>query len=629
MPLRLPKLPGPALPRPRLGRRAGWALACLGGLAAAGTVAASLDWTVPAGPAARFAERALAGYGLTLTVEGPAELTLLPMPRLGFARARIATREGETLAESGRLTVELAPTALLAGRAEIATVGLDGARIDLGRRDRNGVWHSPLKALAGRLVGDADGHPRRVLLSGSTLSLRDADGAFETADGVEAVMSWPFWSASLECAGSLTWRGARTRFALSRLNAGALAGGGATPFAASLVWPDGEIAAEGTFTGGEDLRLAGSGRLQARALPRTLAWLGTDVALAPFVGDLSLEGPFEVAAGTVMMSRVAVGIGNSRLEGAMSALLAGRPSVQATLAADTLDLGPLLGGLVRLTDTAQPGASQAVALRPLTGGDLDLRLSAAASRIGPVRIEDIAASLLVRSDGIEASLSRARLAGTAVKGRLALIAAGEDGGDTELRAQGSFDRLDLGGLLADLGQERWLFGGTQGQFVLESSGRDMAALVGRPSGRAAFSIDNGTLAGLDLSDVIHRNGAVAAGALARRNGRTVFERAAVTLRFADGVGEIGDGFLKGPTVSAAIRGRLSLPERSLKAQVELQHRGGEAARRPTRFDLSGPLDRVAVTAVPLDRGGADPGSVPTALTLPAALPAGARAYAAP
>ncbi|WP_204349973.1 hypothetical protein, partial [Serratia marcescens] len=82
----------------------------------------------------------------------------------------------------------------------------------------------------------------------------------------------------------------------------------------------------------------------------------------------SLEGPFEVAAGTVMMSRVAVGIGNSRLEGAMSALLAGRPSVQATLAADTLDLGPLLGGLVRLTDTAQPGASQAVGLRPLTGG---------------------------------------------------------------------------------------------------------------------------------------------------------------------------------------------------------------------------------------------------------------------
>ena len=47
------------------------------------------------------------------------------------------------------------------------------------------LYVSPLKALAGRLVGDADGHPRRVLLSGSTLSLRDADGAFETADGVE------------------------------------------------------------------------------------------------------------------------------------------------------------------------------------------------------------------------------------------------------------------------------------------------------------------------------------------------------------------------------------------------------------------------------------------------------------
>lgn len=315
----------------------------------------------------------------------------------------------------------------------------------------------------------------------------------------------------------------------------------------------------------------------------------------------------------------------------MSASFEGRPSVQATLAAEDLDLGPLLAGFVGLLDADKDGPPRTVALEPLTGSDLDLRLSAGASRIGPVRVEDIDASVLVRGGSVEASLNRARLAGSTLKARLALSSGALDPAETEVRAQGAFDGLDIGALLADLGEERWVLGATQGQFSLESAGRDVAALAAHVAGRATFAVEGGTIAGLDLSDVIHRNGSLAPGALARRNGRTSFERALVSLKFADGVGEIGEGFLKAASVNAAIRGSLSLPERRFSARVELQPRAGaDGPKRGTLFDISGPWSGVSVKATRLDQGETDPALKGTPLaTSPASLrlPASARAFA--
>ncbi|WP_430912651.1 AsmA family protein [Methylobacterium sp. sgz302541] len=604
---------------------------CLAVIAAAGIVAACMPWSVPAARVTGFATRAFSDYGLAFSAEGAAELTLLPLPRIGFARTRIAAADGTSLAEGGRLTVELAPTALLSGRAELASVVLDGARIDLGRLDGDGLPGGPLRGLAERFAGSGSSHPRRVSLTRCTVTATDAEGSSERGGEVEAMLSWPLWSASLDAAGSLIWHGARTRFAFAGLRPRDLAEGRTSPVSAMLAWPEGTLSVEGSARLGAEAALSGHGRLDARDLPRTLAWIGADMALSPIVRSLSLDGAFEGSATGIMIPRVRVGIGNSSLEGAVSASFEGRPAVQATLAAEDLDLGPLLGGLVRLLDAEQGAGPRPVALKPLTGSDLDLRLSAGSSRIGPVRVEDIAASVLVRGESVEASLSRARVSGSTVKARLALTAAAEDADETELRAQGTFDGLDIGALLAEIGGERWVVGATQGQFALESSGRDVAALTAHVAGRAAFAMEGGAIAGLDLSDVIHRNGALAPGALARRNGRTTFERAAVSLKFANGVGEIGDGFLRSGSVNAAIRGNLSLPERRFTARVTLQPRavGGEAPRRGTLFDISGPWDGVSVKATRLDQGETDPVLQGPPATSPAALrlPASARAYA--
>ncbi|MFC6775509.1 AsmA family protein [Methylobacterium gregans] len=441
--------------------------------------------------------------------------------------------------------------------------------------------------------------------------------------------------AAAEAQARFTWKGEAVRLGLTDLHPAALAAGDLSPFSARLVWgtssPSGTLSADGQARFADGLRLAGEGRLETRALPRLLAAFGHDAALLPLVQNFALEGRFETEGPAVMLPRLRVSLGQNGLDGAGAANFAqARIAVQATLAAESLDLGPLVAPSPRRWRAT--GAGAAVALAPYTGGDLDLRLSAAAARLGPVALEDVAASVLVRDGAVELALNRAGLQGGTLKGRVALAPTEADPAETELKVQGALDQADLGALLADLGAARWVQGSGQGHLALESRGRDLAALVARLSGRAAVSVDRGTLVGLDLADVIQRNGGVAAGALARRNGRTPFERASLSVRFADGAGEFAEGALQAPSLSASLRGGFSLADRTLRARAELSPRAAVARPGPL-FDLAGPWDDVAVRALrgdepdlPASALAAEPKSTES-LRSPALLPARARAYA--
>jgi AsmA protein len=269
-----------------------------------------------------------------------------------------------------------------------------------------------------------------------------------------------------------------------------------------------------------------------------------------------------------------------------------------------------------------------VSLEPLSRGDLDLRISASEGQVGPLTVADLAASVLVRDAAVEVALNRARVKDGVVKGRL-FLASGADPSETDMKAQGGFDRIDLGGLMSDLGSTRWVTGPLQGQFNVESHGRHAAGLVAGIAGRASVAIEGGALSGLDLTDVIHRNGGLAPGALARRNGRTGFERAAVVLRFTDGVGEIVETDLRGAGVAATLRGQVSLPDERLDLVALLVPRQATEAARTVRIVIAGPWD--ALTAQAQRAAVEDPpeARMPGLLQIPASigLPGDSRAYA--
>ena len=554
-------------------------LLALGALVVAGL--GLRDWPVRKERAVAFAAGPLGAYGLTLTAAGPATLRLLPFPSLSLGQVRIADASGPTLIESDTLVADIDPVGLATGHGTVSGLHFEGGRLSAQRA----AWASPLARIREGVGGGQ--RPPRLTVAGADL------GAGDEVRGIDLDIGWPLWGGTVSARASLTWRGVPTRLSLSRLRPADLFDGHRSPVVAEATWPGGGLSIDGTALlpaeAAGSPSLSGRARFETTSLPETLAWIGRDAPLAPLTSTFSLDGSFEAQGRAVSWPVLRIGTGSTVMEGAGAFSLGNgetpRLSVQATLAADRLDLAPLAGALVKLFgDGTAP-----VALAPLSRGDLDLRMSATEGQVGPLVLGDLAASVLVRDAAVEVAVNRARLKDGVLKGRLTLVR-GANPAETDLKAQGGLDQVDLGGLMTDLGGSRWVTGPLQGQFSVESRGKDVAALVAGIGGRASVSIEGGALSGLDLMDVIHRNGGLAPGALARRNGRTGFEKATIALRFADGVGEITEADLRGAGVAATLRGQVSLPDQRLDMMALLAPRQSLEGARTVRIAIAGPWD---------------------------------------
>ncbi|MFE1602003.1 AsmA family protein [Methylobacterium sp. ID0610] len=552
---------------------------CGGASALALAAAACQSWGV-ATPAARaFVGRHLArAYGLAFEAEGPTTLALLPAPRLRFRGVRVLN-DGRLLAESRELEVQLGLGALLAGQAEAAALTLGDARFVLPEGEGDDRWAGPLARLTARLAEGA--RPlRRLAVTGGRIAVGEA-GPDRVSD-LAVAASWPRAGAGLDLSGRFSWRGVPATIVLAAARPLDLATGNPSPLKAAFGWPSGSLDLDGTGSWRDGPLLAGQGRFTTRALPETLAWLGVRAPLAPVLGRATLEGRFEARPDEFAMPALRLAVADTVLDGAGGATLGpdGRLALSGTLATERLDLSTLLPG------RSDPDWVRApLALAPWTGGDLDLRLSAASARIGSLEAEDVAAGLLVRAGAVEASLGRATVQGGTVKGRAVLLDGGSSG--LEAKLQGTADRVDLGALLADLGLSRPVLGRLHGSLALDAAGSDLAEMTRRVGGRLAATIDQGEIAGVALAEV------PGAEPVLRRGSRLSFERAQLTLGVAGGLGEIMQGQVRTGASALTLRGRVNLPEQRLAAEIEPVSRDplrGAERRGEARslYELAGP-----------------------------------------
>jgi AsmA protein len=203
----------------------------------------------------------------------------------------------------------------------------------------------------------------------------------------------------------------------------------------------------------------------------------------------------------------------------------------------------------------------------------------------------MAASVLVRPGRIEASLGRANLNKGTLKGRL-ILATLKDG--TEVKAHGTFDRVDLAAFLAGIGETRWISGEAHGQFTLEGNGTTIADIVRQARGRMSSTVTQGELIGIGLNDALRFvEKRPLAASLEWKGGRTAFDQAQVGLTVEAGIGEITEGLLAAPTLRTALKGQISFIDRSLavRAQVDPAPPGPSP---PIVFDITGGWDDVAI-----------------------------------
>src|SRR5262249_49706590 len=125
----------------------------------------------------------------------------------------------------------------------------------------------------------------------------------------------------------------------------------------------------------------------------------------------------------------------------------GRQTVQATLAADTLDFSPYISTIRLLASGAHDWNRQMFDLNALSTTDLDMRLSAARVTVGASRLGRTALGANLRSGALALSVGEAQMCGGIAKGSFGLARA-EQGAD--VKAQFQFTDIDLLACSSDL-----------------------------------------------------------------------------------------------------------------------------------------------------------------------------------
>jgi AsmA protein len=567
-------------------RRAIFAVLFVGLAALAAAVA---PWTLSSdvlrsAVSARFRELA----GLGLSVNGRSVIAFLPVPRVKFENVTLTTLDGQPVARNGLLRAELRILPLLLARLEFTEVLLKDAIIDVdidaaGRS----AWDETVASLRERVATPGShGHVGRIVLAGADLNLRDRRSGIATAlRDVNLMARWPTADAPVDVTGSLTWRGQPVDVAKASFQPSAFAAGRSSRIDVQASAPPARLGISGDLSWTDAPRLLGRAVLETRSLDEFSRWSGLGLPLAHLVQAFTLDGTIDVNGANVSWPSARLSLAGDRLEGALSARLdGGRRVITATLAADRLDLTGFAAPLLQARTQAGDWSSEGIDLYGQGETDLDMRLSAASSRIGPVRLEDVAANISIKPGRYEASVGRASINKGVVKGR-AILASAADG--IEIKGNGSFEGLDVASLLTDLGVSRWMGGLAQGQLAFEGSGDTPAEIVRRLHGRASVAVQNGDVAGLPNDRRKTRSLFLSAG----RSDRMPFDQAHVNVTVMDGTAEIADGGLTAAGLRAVLRGRASLPDRAVAARADVESDDLSSA---LVLDIRGPWENLAI-----------------------------------
>lgn len=574
------------------------ALACLALLALA-----TAPWSVTTtGLTAAVGGQLRSVYGLEFAVRGRSTIAFLPMPRVKFEQVSLGLPGRAPMVEAAQLRGELRVWPLLLGRVTFAEIALQDAqlRIDIAE-DGASDWSHALARQRERIVGQKapSRHVRRIVLANANVAVSDKRRERETRlKAVNLVGNWPSVDAAVELTASARWRGEIVQIAVSDLLPAALLAGKKNRFVAEA-----QVAAVGGTRLSADveasladgLRGAGRATFATKGLRDLLHWSGAELPFGNLVHAANLVGDFVLTDSEISFPGMQLKLGSDTLDGALALRLErGRLGVTGTLAAERLDLSSAPAPFGPLLASAGYWSNDRLNLGDMAAADLDLRISAATARFGPLKLDDLAANLLVKPGRVEISLGRATVNRGTVKGRLAL-APGNETHDVKL--QGSFDRLDIGALLADLGLTRWISGTAQGQASLDALGETPAEILRRMQGRASISVRQGDLWGVAFAEALRRlERRPLSAPLEWKGGRTSFEQANLVLNVHGGVGDVVDAQLTGPAVRAGAQGRVSLVERSLalKAAVESVPVAGASGGASLSFDIHGPWGDVFI-----------------------------------
>ncbi len=556
-------------------------------IAFAALAAAAAPWTLREnGLSSALSDHMKERYGLDLAVEGRSTFAVLPIPRVKFENVTIRLPDQTLKAEGGTLRGEIRVLPLLFGRVELSDFDLSDSRITASAEAiRNVKWDEVFEDRSSAL------HARRLILNRSTIRWTDLKNA--DLDVSEFVIRWVGENEPLTAYGTAIWRGERIVVEEASLHPDRIATGRVSPIELNVAAPTLRLKVEGEAQLAPNPSMSGHGAIETASVRNFTRWSGMKLPFGSLVQALSVKGDFVMDHRRLAWPSVAVKLGNDKLEGTLAVRLdTERPLITGTLAADGLNLADLFAPFTQARTSSGAWSEEALDLAHVTGSDLDLRLSAASARLGKLRVEDMAASVLVRPGEIEASIGRAGFHDGSLKGRLSLTSSD---GKTELKSQGTFSNVEIAPFLHSIGEPRWITGHAQGQFSFEGKGRNPVEVIQKAQGRSSITVRKGELVGIALGDALKRvEKHPLLASLNWKGGRTPFQEAQAEIVVQNGIGEITEGRLVSEDVVAEMKGQVLMVERTLNLKAEISPAASQALPA-IAFDIGGDWDNVSVS----------------------------------
>jgi AsmA protein len=543
-------------------KRLGFAAAVVAAAAVAALVI--LPWLLPAEAVRKAVQAEIrAVTGLDPVLRGEASVSLFPAGAVSFDDVMLGANTGAPALTAEHVVARLRFFPLLIGRIEIADVSLIRPTIAIiFNDDRSSNWSDHIETLARNLKSGPDRPASfsEIRITDGTVILRDeAYKILETISNVEMALAWPSISRSFAATGRFAWHDEPIDATVSLTDFAAALLGERSGLKLRLAGAPLKLAFDGYISHRPTLKMEGTLATYAVSLRDTLRWAGQHTPPGGGFGRFALKAQTNVVGGTISLSGVNIELDGNTGEGVLT--FDGRQSLQGTLAAEGLDLTPYVSA-VRLLAAGERGwDSKPMALDGLDGLQLDLRLSAARVNVANVKLGRTAVAANLRDGNLAVAIGESQAFGGVVRGTFGLA---KSSAGTDFKAQLQFADVDLEQCLGEMFGIRRLEGKGNLGFAIDSSGRSVYDLTKGLNGTASLASRKGAIAGFNVEQLLKRiERRPLSGGGEFRTGKTPYETLVVNLRITQGMANVEDVRMEGPSVGLALAGSASIPERDL------------------------------------------------------------------
>lgn len=502
--------------------------------------------------------------GLEPALGGQTTVTLFPSGSVSFGDVVLGDGKRPALI-ADRLTARLRFFPLLVGRVEISDISLERPTIEVDV-EPNGQsnWSGLIEALARSQSSNAQRVPafsEMRIDNGTVLVRNPSQKIAETFDQVSFSLAWPSISKSFGATGHLVWHSQPLDVTLTLSDFAAALAGTRTGVKLRVAGAPMKAAFEGSVSIKPTVRVEGTFAADAPSLREAMIWAGQKPLPGGGFGRFAIKAQAAVTGGTIALSNVNVELDGNAAEGVLTFAADGRQTLQGTLASDALDLTPYLSTIKLLTANQREWSSGHIALDGLSSTDFDLRLSAANVILSNAKLGRTAIGANLRNGHLVIAIGEAQAYGGVIKGSVELtnFEAGVD-----LKSQMQMSGVDLQTCLDQLFGLQRLEGKGDIAFTIEGAGDSVLALTHTLTGSATLTGGNGSIAGLDVEQLLRRlERRPLSGGGDFRNGRTKFDALSVTLKIVKGRVTVEDVKVTGPAVTLAMAGTASIPSREV------------------------------------------------------------------